>query len=91
MDSTPAWFNSHPYDERPPEPQSGWRMASLPVPLPRNATRAVAHYRGAASAGLAVYIPFGDIHGETLWALVIVIAILAAADIAVTWRRAASA
>ncbi|MGW7330525.1 hypothetical protein ACWGIU_18420 [Streptomyces sp. NPDC054840] len=91
MDSTtPPWLDGRPRGEQP-EPQSGWRMAALPVPLPRNATKAVAHYRGMAPAGLAVYIPFGDVHGETLWALVIVIAILVVGDIAVTWRRAAPA
>ncbi|MFF2792545.1 hypothetical protein ACFVT6_38350 [Streptomyces sp. NPDC058049] len=91
MDTTPTWPDGRPHDERQPEPQPFWRTANLPVPLPRNATKAVTHYRGIAPAGLAVYIPFGDVHGENLWALVIVIAILVVADIAVTWRRAAPA
>ncbi|MGW4382325.1 hypothetical protein [Kitasatospora sp. NPDC004531] len=91
MNSTPSWFDEQPHGGQEPESQSGWRIASLPVPLPRNATKAVAHYRGMAPAGLAAYIPFGNVHGETLWALVIVIAILAVADIAITRRHAGPA
>ncbi|WP_189745620.1 hypothetical protein [Streptomyces nojiriensis] len=54
----------------------------------RVAKKAAAHYRGAASVPLAGYIPFGGVHGQTLWALVVVIAILTAGDIAVTRRTA---
>lgn len=45
--------------------------------------KAAIHYRGAVPAALASYIPFGGLPSQNLWALVVVIAILVAGDIAV--------
>jgi hypothetical protein len=47
---------------------------------------AAMHYRAVAPASLAVYIPLGQVQGQKLWALVVVIAILAVTDMFVARR-----
>ncbi|MFJ4678604.1 hypothetical protein [Kitasatospora sp. NPDC088783] len=62
------------------EKPNGW---TLRVADPRQKlARAAVHYRGVAPASLAVYIATGQVHGQTMWALVVVIAILAITDVA---------
>lgn len=55
---------------------------TLQITDPRQKIQRVAvHYRGIAPASLSLYIASGRVQGSTMWALVIVIAILAITDV----------
>ncbi|GAA3025850.1 hypothetical protein GCM10020229_41470 [Kitasatospora albolonga] len=87
MNDAPNQFDAWTEHARQPEGEPGWPMASVRVPHPRAALKVAGHLRSIAPVGLAAYIPFGHVSGETLWALVVVIALLVASDVAVARRQ----